>query len=331
MEQPTDDDKSSTVTHEGAFVGTPDYLAPEQASNSHQVDIRADLYALGCTFYYLLTGRPPFHGGELLQKLVQHQLHDPTPVGSLRPDLPPEVGTIVRKLMAKRPADRYQTPAEVAAALAPLAGIADATPVAAAIPAAAPIWEESEQVAAGTGVSGDTLNSALAYMAKAGSDVTEVVAVRSPRPPTAPWPRWLLIGGAVCAAGMVLLTLVTVSLILVLRNRPAEVVAPNEKRPPVAVTPSKKADSWLKEVAALPATKQVEAIAKRLQDLNPRFDGKVEPRIDNGVVTELKFATDNVADLTPVQALPGLQSLVANGSGPGKGQLGNLAPSRTSS
>src|SRR5262249_36087000 len=72
-----DGDGSSTLTGEGTVMGTPDYLAPEQALEAHTVDVRADLYSLGCTFYHLLTGRVPFPTGTLLQKLNKHQNEDP--------------------------------------------------------------------------------------------------------------------------------------------------------------------------------------------------------------------------------------------------------------
>ena len=68
-------------------------------------------------------------------------------------------------------------------------------------------------------------------------------------------------------------------------------------------------DAWLKQVAALPAEKQVEAVAAKLKELNPGFDGKVTHTIENGVVTELQFLTDNVTDISPVRALTGLQEL----------------------
>ena len=77
----------------------------------------------------------------------------------------------------------------------------------------------------------------------------------------------------------------------------------------------------MKEVAAMPAEKQVEAVAKKLQELNPGFDGKVTPSpIENGVVTELQFLTDNVTDISPVRALAGLKALCAGGSHHGQGQ-----------
>jgi serine/threonine protein kinase len=110
------------LTHTGAVMGTPDFIAPEQASDSHKVDIRADLYSLGCTLYFLLCGEAPFPGGTALEKLFKHQYVAPRPIELRRPDVPPDVAAVVAKLMAKRPEERYQTPAELVAALTPLAG-----------------------------------------------------------------------------------------------------------------------------------------------------------------------------------------------------------------
>jgi serine/threonine-protein kinase len=112
------EESSTTLTQEGAVMGTPDYIAPEQARNSHLVDIRADLYSLGCTFYFLLAGRVPFQGASLTEKLLKHQLDEPEPIERLRPEVPEPLGDIIRKLMAKRPEDRFQSPAELAAVLA---------------------------------------------------------------------------------------------------------------------------------------------------------------------------------------------------------------------
>jgi serine/threonine protein kinase len=101
----------------GMLIGTADYIAPEQAHDASIVDTRADIYSLGCTFYYLLTGRPPFPGPSLMQKLLQHQEAEPEPVGQLRPDLPPDLATVVQRMMAKKPEDRFQIPLLVVAAL----------------------------------------------------------------------------------------------------------------------------------------------------------------------------------------------------------------------
>ena len=102
-----------------AILGTADYLAPEQARDSHTVDIRADVYGLGATFYFLLVGRPPFADGTLNQKLIWHQMKAPTPVRKLRPEVPEAMAAVVERMLAKDAAGRYQTPAEVSAALAP--------------------------------------------------------------------------------------------------------------------------------------------------------------------------------------------------------------------
>jgi serine/threonine protein kinase len=124
LEQPAG--KEVGLTQIGVVLGTPDYLAPEQALDARSADIRADLYGLGCTLYYLLAGRPPFRAASVTDLLLKHQTEEPTPLESLRPEVPPGVGAVVRRLMAKRPEDRYQTPAEVAEALEPFAAIGDA-------------------------------------------------------------------------------------------------------------------------------------------------------------------------------------------------------------
>jgi len=98
-------------------IGTADYLAPEQAVDASKVDIRADIYSLGCTFYYLLAGQAVFPGGSLMQKLLKHRDAQPEPIQNLRPELPGGLPTVLQKMMAKKPEDRYRTPASVAAAL----------------------------------------------------------------------------------------------------------------------------------------------------------------------------------------------------------------------
>lgn len=114
---------ASELTREGSIMGTPDYLAPEQATNAAGVDIRADIYSLGCTLYHLLTGQVPFPGGTLAQKLQWHQQAEPAALETVRRDLPAGLGDIVRKMLAKKPDNRWQTPADVAAALAPFCGM----------------------------------------------------------------------------------------------------------------------------------------------------------------------------------------------------------------
>jgi serine/threonine-protein kinase len=102
---------------ERSVVGTADYLSPEQARNANAVDIRGDIYSLGCSLYYLLTGQAPFPDGSLMQKILAHQQAQPRPIDEFRTDVPAGVIAIVKRMMAKRPEDRFQTPASVALSL----------------------------------------------------------------------------------------------------------------------------------------------------------------------------------------------------------------------
>lgn len=111
-------DKLTANIDIGAIVGTADYIAPEQAVNDPHVDIRADIYSLGATFYTLVTGRPPF-GGNTTQKLVQHQVKDAPSLTRLDKTLPKELADVVSRMMAKKKEQRFRTPADVIAALTP--------------------------------------------------------------------------------------------------------------------------------------------------------------------------------------------------------------------
>jgi hypothetical protein len=120
--RPEDVLNDSARTATGAVLGTADYIAPEQTSSSRTVDIRADVYSLGCTLYYLLAGRVPFPEGTVIDKFIHHATTAPPPLPALRAGLPPELVAVVEKMMAKRPEDRYQTPGEAARALRPFIG-----------------------------------------------------------------------------------------------------------------------------------------------------------------------------------------------------------------
>jgi serine/threonine protein kinase len=114
----TDEGKASlTIDHNDKVLGTADYLAPEQALNSHGVDQRADLYGLGCTMYYLLTGQPPFPDGSIAQRIAKHQKIMPTEIRKLRPDCPGELEGICWKLIQKDPNYRYSSAQQAAEVL----------------------------------------------------------------------------------------------------------------------------------------------------------------------------------------------------------------------
>jgi serine/threonine-protein kinase len=108
------------LTPAGIVMGTPDFIAPEQAVDAQRADSRSDVYSLGCTLYCLLTGSVPFPGGSAAGKMLRHQTDTPAPLEERRPDVPASVAVIVRKLMARPPEERFQTAAEVADALASL-------------------------------------------------------------------------------------------------------------------------------------------------------------------------------------------------------------------
>lgn len=109
------------LTQEGSVVGTPDYLAPEQAKDARAADIRADVYSAGCVLYQCLAGRPPFTESNIMAQMVKHATEPPPPLSTFAEGVPPGLQHVVDRLLAKKPGDRYQTPAEAVAALQPFA------------------------------------------------------------------------------------------------------------------------------------------------------------------------------------------------------------------
>ena len=109
----------SGLTREGQMLGTPDFIAPEQIRNAQAADVRADIYSLGCTFYYLLTGKPPFRGDHLWDIYQAHFSMEAQPLNLARPEVPVELAAVVGKMMAKEPDRRFQTPGQVAEVLVP--------------------------------------------------------------------------------------------------------------------------------------------------------------------------------------------------------------------
>ena len=115
-------DLSATIMiGDNTVMGTPDYLSPEQARSLHTTDIRSDIYSLGCTFHFLLSGQVPYPNGSSLEKLIRHSSEPLVPISKLRPEVPPEVEAIILKMVAEAPDDRFQSPADLAAALSAFA------------------------------------------------------------------------------------------------------------------------------------------------------------------------------------------------------------------
>jgi len=189
-----DDEGGGDLTRAGTVVGTPDYMAPEQAKNSSLADHRADLYALGGAFYFLLTGKPPFHVGSPIEKILKHQIDPPPPLQAIRPDVPDELAKLVARLLAKRPENRPGSAAEVAALLLPLTQFtADSASVRLSGPhpsLSARGGAETGSVAAVDTVSPNVPDSGVKLPRRRGRDVPmdEPSVAESVDPPTPPTP-----------------------------------------------------------------------------------------------------------------------------------------------
>src|SRR5262249_5962743 len=250
----------------------------------------------------LLTGRVPFPGGTLLQKLNRHQNEPPPAVEACRSDVPPKVAGIMRKLMAKNPAERYQTPAELVAALS-LPPEDERTIV---LTRRAPVAAEA---------SGDTLLSPFAHLRTNDS----LPAAPSPQVKEG---RWLLLGVLAGCGVFIGVVALLVQLLLEPGGKKQQTVDTTSS----STAPKNVDYAWLRSVAGLTHAKQVEMVAARLKQLNPGFDGQVTPRMEAGEVTELRFSVDEVTDVSPVRALAGLTQLACVGSDHGKGRLADLSP-----
>ena len=107
------EDTESGVTRTGTTVGTVDYMSPEQARGSKNIDVRSDLYSLGCSLFHMLTGHPPFPGGTTTEKLLNHAKSIPPDIRHEHPEIPESLVAVLNRMMFKQPEDRYQTPREL--------------------------------------------------------------------------------------------------------------------------------------------------------------------------------------------------------------------------
>jgi serine/threonine protein kinase len=117
LDEDVPDNPDNQLTGEGVLLGTPDYLAPEQARDAHKADVRADIYSLGCVLYHVLTGQPPFLDSSLINLMVRHIKETPRPLKDFNPAIPDGLQQIVNWMLAKDPAQRYPTPERAAQAL----------------------------------------------------------------------------------------------------------------------------------------------------------------------------------------------------------------------
>jgi hypothetical protein len=330
----------------GFIAGTPAYMSPEQA-NGKRVDQRSDLYSLGSVFYALSTGQPPFRGRTTIEVLQAVRADTPRPACEVNRDVPAWLSELIARLHAKDPADRPTSATEVAELLAGTVGHVSNVPGPQARWKRAPRkwhWAAAAVLVlavAGLGVSEATgVTDVRSTVIRLFSpDGTLVVEVDDPGVSVTVDGGDVVITGA--GAKEIRLTpgqykleaskdgkVVRRELVTVTRKGHQVVRISAEPPPLAAAAKQQSASAWEKSVAALPVEKQVEAVERRLRELNPEFRGNVESGIRDGKVLWLRFLSDRVTDISPVRALKGLESLDCGGSTPRKGRLSDLTPLR---
>jgi eukaryotic-like serine/threonine-protein kinase len=345
--------EEACLTQQGAIVGTPAYMAPEQG-RGEVVDVRCDLFSLGVVLYRLCCGTQPFKGRDTVSTLMSVAMDQPTPPSQINTALPVQLSELVMRLLEKDPARR---PSSAAAVVETLQGLektlaqptvsreAPASQRPARLRAAAP-HRRRLRLLIGVGLLAALVGLGLwaAGLIRFHTDQGDFV-VETDDPDFA----FSVSKGQVTLEDRKTKRIYNVKVLhhdkdsyelevtdadlsfttktlTIRRGQQVALKAWGERKQGA----SDKA--WLKEVAALPAEKQVEAVVARLKELNPDFDGKETHIIDGVVVTELYFPTDNVTDISPLRALTGLTGLNCSGThtgwwnNPGKGQLADLSP-----
>jgi hypothetical protein len=304
----------ASLTQSGVVAGTPMYMSPEQADGL-PVDFRSDLFSLGSVLYALCTGRPPFRAPTPMAVLRRVCDETPRPIREINPELPPWLGELLVRLHAKAPADRPASARDVA----------------------------------------DLLARRLAELQEGGT-TSATVQPRPAKPPAerpAPAPprrsrRLGAMAAAVLLAPLAGLGLSEATGLTDVRGTIVRAFTPGgtpaveaDRGPPAGPAGAADDAAWERAVAAMPAPEQVKAVAARLKDLNPGFDGRVAQTITGDAVTGLRFSTDQVTNIAPLRVLSRLETLdVAGTEGtvrvPGKekflevsgsqGQLADLSP-----
>jgi serine/threonine protein kinase len=336
------------LTGSGAVLGTVDYMAPEQSLSTKSADGRADIYSLGCTLCFLLTGKPAYQGDSIAAKLLAHHQQPIPDLTEIRPDVSPELQAVFSRMVAKQIADRYQSMDEVVGALGEIGQQAET---------AQSFGATSTEMELDSGVL-TFLKEGPASKSKSSATAKKSAAQHALSVERSRWKSKTAIGaavvGAVILAGIVFRFRSSDSTPAVQVVKSADAAAPAKPSPVAAATvqsqpadehpPLRKSNAlkpwqraefvkWTDEVAAMPAEKQVAAVVKKLEDLNPHYQGvhggflpRDAVKIDGGEVTEFGIWTEVVTDISPIRALRGLKSLRVNGRRLRWGKLADLSP-----
>ncbi|MBI5395401.1 MAG: protein kinase [Verrucomicrobia bacterium] len=335
---------STHVTQHGTAWGTPHYMSPEQARGERDLDCRSDIYSLGCTLYRMLSGQTPYDGADVMAIMTKH-VHEPPPaILKALPTCPMPVVFLLTKMLAKNAAARHQTYDELLADLhrvhqqltqpqAAPAAVAPKTPEVAATK------QTSVMIYAGAGIAALVVIAGLMFWAPwktheaAGRrENTPPAVVQKPEPmsePPSPAPAPATPPVAVAQqtpAPAPAATSVPIAMPAP-APAPANVAAAATPAPPAAAAPAGPAPvdaTFITTVAALAPEAQAQAIVAKLKELNPAFDGQATPTIESNKLVALSFSTAQAGDLSPLKALPALQSLICPGTFE-KQSLSNLA------
>jgi len=316
---------ANELTQTGTMVGTCDYVAPEQAINSKNADQRSDIYSLGCTLYFLLTGKVMYAGDTAMEKLLAHREQPIPALRAARPEVSRKLEAVYQRMVAKAADQRYRTMTEV---IADLEGCATGDEPARSLAA----WVQR----AFNGL-------------KAPQDKGEKDAAADSKPTheatvaDGPQPRHRRVAALAVAAAMLLGGLL---LIVSLAGSSAEQAAVSTAPPPPAPTgqgetvgkrpptdparPDHEVDEgWIKATANLNSKLQFKHVLDKMRELNPGMRGRpfsLEPRFDTyGQLIAIGIDTDNVTAVWPLRAFTHLQSLRCSGSKNSPGKLTDLS------
>lgn len=323
-----DDADASFNTLTGMAMGTPHYISPEQARGEKTIDGRADIYSLGATAYHLLSGQTPFEGSTAAVIMIQHLTREPPDLHRLLPDLPLGAVYLVRRMMAKNPAQRHADAAALRSDLELLiSGKLPGGMIAAhaaknrSNPRVQPAQQDKR--ARRTRSSGVMAAVAVACLVLVAGALLVVLMHPSPRAATtvhAPGLPGVLdhpAAGATQGERVVPISIPAAPLAATTATAPAPQVtpasAPHHAAPGEEPSAGQAGDAWAQSIQRLSAPDQVAAVSDRLSQLNPGFDGAIKVDSKDGVVIAMKLSSVHLSDITPIAALRGLRTLSCGG------------------